>query len=434
MVVGDETQRYSLTAVGQITAQHGILPETGHYFTSWLKSYFSGEDTEIPSLLHLLFTLARSPDAQVRPFPRPRNVRGAQQNGSDIIDRLRSEILEQSHNGRLPTDLQRFFESETGFSPQDRLVAHKTLAMWDWINDASTRDLESRYHLMAGGFQQHGRDFQWLAETLAALAASLNLSADLVQSLSNLARRLPLGLIEPAMSLAPLARAGLIRDDAHRLCPEGWNTLEALADVPLELLQNVIPVYKARPLQELSGQLVARYRENQSLLQSLTKSATQAEPTKPVSDPTATRGETLMTPNESEQNELSMLSGEISEDAENTASGKQPNQLAIMLSRQPNGEVVINGERHPLKPISSQLLYLLAENLGKCVSYKEIALKIWGTHKLGGNDQIHQHKAELLKVFKNAIRKDGTAALVLRTIPRHGLCLNLKPDQFQWVE
>ncbi len=73
------------------------------------------------------------------------------------------------------------------------------------------------------------------------------------------------------------------------------------------------------------------------------------------------------------------------------------------------------------------MLHTLAEKPGKCVSYDILYTRMWG-EALAEPGQIYAHRSRLCGKLARAFPERDAKRIVM-TIPKHGLMLNLPPQE-----
>jgi DNA-binding response OmpR family regulator len=99
--------------------------------------------------------------------------------------------------------------------------------------------------------------------------------------------------------------------------------------------------------------------------------------------------------------------------------------LAMSLDR-PDFAVFF-GCQVSLRPAEFRMLHTLAEKPGKCVSYGALYDRMWG-EPMAEPGQIYAHRSRLCGKLTRAFPERDAREIVM-TIPRHGLMLNLPPQE-----
>jgi DNA-binding winged helix-turn-helix (wHTH) protein len=117
----------------------------------------------------------------------------------------------------------------------------KALMMSRWISKAETKEIENSYEVFSGAIKRVGEDFSWLAETLAALARDIQWDPRTIEKISSLSQRLIYGVTEKGLALSKIRLRGLGRTYINCLVDEGYDTPEAIADLPLTEMERLLP-------------------------------------------------------------------------------------------------------------------------------------------------------------------------------------------------
>jgi len=86
-------------------------------------------------------------------------------------------------------------------------------------------------------------------------------------------------------------------------------------------------------------------------------------------------------------------------------------------------EVRVDDRHIPLRPAEWRLLLRLAQEPGCCVTWDALYTAIW-SEPLAEPGQIYAHASRI----RAKLRTSGSDTW-LRTVPKHGLILDLRPDQ-----
>jgi DNA-binding winged helix-turn-helix (wHTH) protein len=111
-----------------------------------------------------------------------------------------------------------------------------------------------------------------------------------------------------------------------------------------------------------------------------------------------------------------------------TQSANGPFHLVID-DRRP-GVVVIGDTQVRLPERPYRLIRLLAERPQECVTYDEIYAALWGADVFVENNQMHQHKSEILRRTRDVMPEDFE---LIRTIPKRGFVLTVPPEMVRVI-
>lgn len=246
------------------------------------------------------------------------------------------------------------------------------LFLSEWVDHASLRDLEERYHTTAGQILAAADQVSWLVDATAALAMALGAPQSFIERIRTLSERIQRGLRAEALPLARLGLPALNRNMLAMLVGRGLFAPETLAETPIETLTNWMPVVEARRLKEWA-------------VRSIEKTAEEASR---VEIPPA----------------------------------RVP--VLVVDDRKP-GEITLDGVKIRLQEKQYRLIHVLASWPGECVPYDTIYERIWGDVIVEPN-QMHFQKRKALDCIAEAVpnRTD-----LITTIPKRGFVLNLAPDE-----
>jgi len=133
-------------------------------------------------------------------------------------------------------------------SQEKERAVKKALMMNRWISPAETKEIENSYEVFSGAIKRVGEDFSWLAETLASLAKEIRWDPRAIARIENLSQRLIYGVTEKGLALSNIRLRGLGRTYINRLIAEGYDTPEAVTELPLTELERLLPKHLAERL------------------------------------------------------------------------------------------------------------------------------------------------------------------------------------------
>ena len=76
------------------------------------------------------------------------------------------------------------------------------------------------------------------------------------------------------------------------------------------------------------------------------------------------------------------------------------------------------------------MIRLLADKPQECVTYDEVYSVLWGPDVFVENNQMHQHKSEILKRTRDLLPENHT---LIKTIPKRGFMLDFSPEMVRVV-
>lgn len=238
VVTQDEKGRYKATELGKITALKGVHLYTALSLVSWMK----GADPKSLSDLEILYALSLTEDAKGIYIPLSRQER-RQKGFRELIKR---EIFAQQEEGK--AIFKPLSEPMKMLAYEEDTAIKKTLILSEWVTARATSEIEQAHQIHAGAVRRIGEEFSWLAEAASAIASATGWPKGAVRKLSELSERLIYGVTEKGLALSRIRLRGLGRSYIARLIREGYDTPEAISELPVEVLQKHLPERLARQL------------------------------------------------------------------------------------------------------------------------------------------------------------------------------------------
>jgi DNA-binding winged helix-turn-helix (wHTH) protein len=239
--------KYAATELGRITALKGIKLSTCSSLVDWMQQADPRNLTE----LEILNALSLTEDAQQVYIPLPYR----EQRAKNYRAWLRKEIFNQQEEGKA------VFKGVLGpmqtAEAEEARAIKKALLLSEWITPKATAEIENTYELHSGAIRRIAEEFSWLAEAAAAIAKAIGWPEQAVKKLSEVSERLIYGVTVQGLSLSKIRLRGLGRTYIARLVKEGYDSPEALAQLSLETLENLLP-------QQLAHQLYFHLHPGQS--------------------------------------------------------------------------------------------------------------------------------------------------------------------------
>jgi len=255
------------TPLGKNTAAKGVALETAVFFIDFLRN----ADPRNISEIEILTLLAFCGDAVPVYIPLKKNERGY----GGYQQELR-QVIHESMEENKPV-----FQSVwkiTGMLAQEKERAiKKALMMSRWISKAETKEIENSYEVFSGAIKRVGEDFSWLAETLTALARDIQWDPKTIEKISALSQRLIYGVTEKGLALSKIRLRGLGRTWISRLVDEGYDTPEAIADLPLTEMERLLP-------KQLAGRLYRHFHREYQVREEATGEETTTGISEEASD------------------------------------------------------------------------------------------------------------------------------------------------------
>lgn len=356
------TGRIEIAALGQLAARSGILPQTLGWFRQWAQSGESLLEVEV------LLAVAGSTEGQLAYLPLSRGEWRSRCHLNEMFRRLESlDAMERPA-------LRRLFEYEDSSGQPFAVMLKKTLLLLDWISPQPSVEIERRYRVLTGHIEKLADQFAWLVESLAETAFIEGWTQEQCRPLERLARQLKAGLPASALALAPLYERGLNRTALIQLSEAGLETPGEVEDLSRAELVRVLGPAQANLLY--------------GLIEEVPPPAELYEPKAVATD------------------------GEIS------LQGK----WTLRLNRARPDRALLNGIEVVLTGKEFELLWVLASDAGKCISYDDLLDRVWpGT--CVEQQQILHRKSRLLRKIED--RCGSSPSPLIRVVRGRGLYLDM---------
>jgi len=333
-------------------------------------------------------------------------------------------------------------------SQEKERAVKKALMMNRWISNAETKEIENSYEVFSGAIKRVGEDFSWLAETLASLAKEIRWDPRAIARIERLSQRLIYGVTEKGLALSKIRLRGLGRTYINRLLAEGYDTPEAVAELPLTELERLLPKHLA---ERLYRHFHKDYQKQEEATDQKTTTGIRetAEQTKTDTDQTRTDSEAAPLP-------ITPPTGDISFPRPLANILQDKTLLSVLRTRladakdlreliadlpvifMDEGQQLLFYRGCPIKlqPASYHYLAILAEKPKQVVARDEIYRRLWpGPMKYDGSNkpyerQISDHKRRCIAQIKNGIAgkivvETGEVETLILTRPKVGYMLNV---------
>lgn len=379
LVATDSRGALRATGLGETAAAYGLQPGTAALFHEFCSCPRAAACTPFEVIAVCAFT----PDG--RDFPLGLTEREA---AGHVFPRMLAARADLEP-GTMPAPLNRLLTPSGGFAQADAEALKKTFVAEAWISHEPTRDIEERLRLYAGTMASLAAHLGWLAQALAACAATLGAREETRMRIARVAARLPDGVEDSGVALASLGVSGLTRMHIAALVREGYDSAAAVAESSRTVLEQILPATLAAELLDAARRKL-------------------------------------------EPPEHSVRPGMISnrEVDKPPAQGKARPVLEIRTDSP--GQVRFRGRTVFLPPLPYQLLVLLARAAGRVVAYRDIDEHLWPDAKVEPQ-QIVFHKVAILRALAGD-RDDETVDALIRTVRGHGLMLALDPAEVTVTE
>ena len=352
---------FEATPFGLAVAAKGIHLSTAHELEAWIRE----SETRVWSNLDLILAGSVTQDARLLPV----SLTAQEYERADYLAKLK-RLTDREDIG-VDVPLNRFRSGTLMPFFEEMRAIKTTLILNEWIDNVPTRELEERYHTMAGQVFAAADQLAWLIDATAAIASASGARAEFVERIRILAERVQYGVREDALPIARLTTPRLGRSVVLALAAHGLHTVENLTPTTPQLLAEWMKPADARRLHEWAVR--------------------QSESTQPV---------------------------EVVSFAMATA------PILIVDDKRP-GEILLDGVQIRLQDRQYRLIHCLASTPGVCIPYDELYTKIWGNIVVEPN-QMHFQKRKLLEAI---LEKSPARNNLITTIPKRGFVLNLSEDE-----
>jgi DNA-binding winged helix-turn-helix (wHTH) protein len=428
------------TPLGKNTAAKGIALETAVFFLEFLNN----ADPRNVSDFEILMLLAMSHDAIPVYIPLKRNERG--QGG--YLYELKQAIHDSMEEAK-PV-FQSVWKISGMLSQEKERAVKKALMMNRWISPAETKEIENSYEVFSGAIKRVGEDFSWLAETLASLAKEIRWDPRAIARIENLSQRLIYGVTEKGLALSSIRLRGLGRTYINRLIAEGYDTPEAVADLPLAEMERLLPKHLAERLYRHFHRDYQKPEDVTDQEAVVIREAGDIALDGMVSDKGITATVAALPIPPSEDGNFAHLLSDILQDKTLLASLRtrlaDAKDLRELIADPP---VIFMDERQQLffyrgipvalRPAYFGYLLLLAKRPKEIVTRQELYDRLWpGEMNYDGNNkpyerQISDHKRKLIAQIKKGIAgkiavAPGELETLIFTRPKVGYMLNVNND------
>lgn len=426
---------FAATACGEVAAAFGLDPVT----TSLLREAAELFETNPPDEeFPILLAAACTPVAVAFPVnAAPWEIR------SGKYLHLYHDYLCQTRAGGYEQEILRL--PGGGASARDHSALKKAFLAQAWIGVRPTRAIEQAFGVLAGSISDLTHQLAWLVEALGALAARLGKNSKIHADCNILAERLRYGATELALPLAKALRGVVARTHLQALVQEGFDSVSALEEAEDTALERLVPPPVVKAIREhLAGPRTSaavtggtdregsRHQHNRlprRQTPSLSVCAVGAMKTSATVEPDGhPDGDGERSP-KGYAGTSGEQEGALTASEKNMRCGAQP---YVEIDTKSPGVVRVNSERVFLSVLPYKLLLYLAKHPQRVIPYAEIDQALWPDSKVE-QQQILAHKATLVKRFGEVLGS-AKARSVLRTIPGHGLCLDLQPSCINIVE
>ena len=425
----------SPTDSGILIAVKRIKVETFLFFKSWLRYCKKGDI----SILEILFLLALCPDGKALPIPFSQTIRDDYKKGIDQYgyrknywNQLLHLIFEQDDEDKIlfRDKILMKKEKEEITSLEDYITFKKTRLLYDWImKKKSVKEIEQEYGLYRGSIYRLGEGFSWLADSLSAIAESvdwekkINKDSSKIRRLSN---RLVEGVQEEGLNLALLYIPGLSRYYIRRLVEAGYKDENSLREASEVELDKVLPKRLVQRIQKKMKE------ENNHQKVVKEKWRVQDEKLKDFKTVPEDDGIYCKTCNRYHINQQKM---NISERQSATASYVISLEPLLEISQLRPDRIIFLGKKIELTSTEFSLIYFLAQHNSQVMSYDKLLDELWKGEEDAIYRRVNYHFSNIRKAMLKAIgeNKNNIERIknILVVVPGRGIMLNLKDKELK---
>jgi len=411
----------SPTDSGILISAKRIKVETFLFFKSWLRYCKKGDI----SILEILFLLSLSPDGKALPIPFSQAIRDdykkeINQYGckKSYWNKLLHMIFEQDDEDKklFRDEILIKKENEQITSLEDYITFKKTHLLYDWVEGKkSVKEIEEEYGLYRGCIYRLGESFSWLANSLSAIAESVDweekYSKDL-DKIKMLSNRLVEGIQEEGINLALLYIPGLSRYYIGRLVRAGYGDENSLRDASEGELSKLLP---KRLIQRIQKKIKEDNNHQKMVKEKLI-----------VEDKNCELSSTSAAHN------LQPVSASSSLKTENC----KPTFVTILeIDRHHPDRIIFEGKEVKLTPLAFSLLYLLAKKPKEVLIYEYLINTIWKESHDATYTQVTFHLSKIRRAILKTIcpnkRNRKKVKEIFKVVSRRGIMLNLEEDKLK---
>jgi len=284
------------------------------------------------------------------------------------LERLRDD--RRTSDWTVDTPLNRLLNASAPPLFDEMKAIKVALILKRWIELVPVHDIEEEFCTMAGQIVTAAEQMSWLADSAIEIARACGHAEHLCDQMRYVSDRLRLGVPQQALALAKLRLDGLDRSRIADIAAAGCATPESIAQCPVEKLTSIVGQRIARALKERFPDQSAEVGRSSACAFHL-----------------------------------------------------------VIDDRRP-GVLVIGDKQVRLPERPYRLIRLLADRPQECVTYDEIYAELWGPDIFVENNQMHQHKSEILRRTREAVPKDFE---LIRTIPKRGFVLTVPSEMVHVV-
>ena len=428
------TKDLSPTPEGVLICAKGISVSTYLYF----KEYLEGKAGRL-SELEIITLLALSEEGKRFFIPFPQfNYTANKYNGNNwkyqYREKMQQLVLELGEEYKeIYQDILELEEEDQDLDTEDYLSIKKALLLYDWIGNKEIKEIEEENKLYSGAIQKLGEGFSWLSDALGGVAESLGWDKDKDKPGSKknlmmgkdkikkynlgrikiLSERLAWGVTEEGLPLARLHIPGLSRSYINIMIREGFDNEGCLKELSEEELAKVLP-------QRLAKRIKKRINfENSELVTENCKLQIDKYKPETCNLKLETRHCNLKTANLNS----------------NLKTKNQEPIIVLEIDRHRPDRIIFLGKEVKLTTLAFSLIYHLAQNRGKVLTYNELLDALWKEDEDATYHRLWYHlsntKKDILKAIGNNKKNQKKLKTIFKVIRGRGLMLNIEEKELK---
>lgn len=230
LVRAAEDGRLVVTRVGKVAAGSSMGARTAIVFADWARQ----PQGVPPAAIEVLTLLGHTPageDVYVRLTWKEDRDNTYK---ADLLHRVSEDGLAERPVFKPYTSTRMALEDDEG------KAVKKALALFDWIEEVPTREIEDRYETWAGSLKRIGEEYAWLCEGLAAMCGACGWTPALRRSIEAIGERLTFGVKEDALPVMRLRVPRLGRGMVPGLRSAGLLDIGSLRDAAEVVVRKAI--------------------------------------------------------------------------------------------------------------------------------------------------------------------------------------------------
>ncbi len=371
------------TALGRLCGTSGLSPSS---FLALLRAAHAAAD-DPPDEAAALLAAALCQEAQAVPLPPPLRGWGEWQTAdgaAGFLDELRDPAAPPDDLELRVADLlcRPDVAGSSASAAQHERAARIVLAVHRWQSREATMDIERSLRIPAGRLALLAETVGWIVQVLAHIGRELSWPDARWRRLSRLGESVAAGVPEEGLALHQIRVAGMTRGHIIALLDAGIASPAELADSDEARIRALLgPAMAEKVLDTVRGRVRG------------------PSPSPPMCQAAA--------------------------NSEHAARPDAPRLRLFLDSHRPD-RVMLGDTPVQLRPAEFKLLKALAQQPRKCIAYDDIYQQMWGDEQFVESAQIYSHRSRLAKKLQQAI---ANGAELLVTVPKHGLMLDLAPEE-----